>query len=642
MFLWVKERCFSHLEKESQKNNLLLFVVLVTYGLAEFNVLLNHAFLDGKHLAFLAASGTIFAAGCVLNRVAALRSRFKYIMMTLLSVHAMGQIVLFHELPAVYQVLYFTLALTLIYLNGTLTVYVGAIAFLFTLTIGWMPGAYVPYLEPRTLNIPLGILAETAVVLWAATKIGTRFASILETKERLGRLLAENETQLRIIEKQNRTLETYAFQVEALAREEERSKSFEERRALLKELQSELFADMQEGGEREDESWKPKDEIAAKLQRTIERYMARFPQSEADVTPFKIGRLEEQIREFGETAGVPVDWNIEGRPKEMTAAQGSIFMRAAQDFLIHSTMYRHATLIEAVLSFQTEQIVLTMTDNGDGAMNENGKEIFAHLSERAIEAEGHVEVQSFRGKGAVLSVRLPHAIRKKRKISVVVADPDPFIRESIGLFLGKEEDIELSASFSRGEEVVDYCERQAPDVVVTELDLPDRSGIDATRQLKAKSASIKVVILTHRHEVGSVAEAVESGADAYLLKSADPRGLAASIRYMMVGGTLLSRQTTTLLASQALHHHKLQHIEKRYMSQTVAQEYGLKDRELEILELLAKGKKYKEIAMALYLTEGTVRNYLSAIYAKLNVEDRNQAVEKAIRLGIAAPREAAV
>jgi len=630
MISWVRERCFSHLEKEQQKNNLLLFVILATYGLAECNVLLNHSFQSGNHLIFLAASTAVAAIGFVLNRVKSFVYSFKYIMMSLLLVHAMGQIVIFKELPAVYQVLYFNLALTLIYLNGKLTLYVGVVSFLFTLAAGRFSNGYFSYLEPQTLNIPLGIFAETTVVLWAATKIGTRFASILETKEKLARLLKENETQLRIIEKQNKTLESYAFQVEAIAREEERSKLSEEHRSMLKELATALLWDSGTSGA----SRGVPDEAASRIQQTVGLYLERLSRAEEGGIRFHPSRLNEQIAEFEKTTGVPVEWKTTGEPKDIAASHGSILMRAVQDFLIYSAMYRQATAIEAELSFHSEFLMVVLSDNGMDVDDRSYKDVFAHLVERVTEVRGQLDVQSFRGKGSVLTLRLPYEFRTGGTISVVVADPDPFIRESLGLILGKEEDIEIVASLGSGEELAAVCERLAPDVIVMELDLPGSNGIAATRQIKSKHGGAKVVILTNRHEVGIVAEAIEAGVDAYLLKSANPGGLAASIRYMMDGGTLLSRQTTAMLANQAMHNRTLENAEKKYMSQAIAQEYGLKEREIEILGLLAKGKKYKEIASALFLTEGTVRNYLSAIYTKLNVEDRHQAVEKALRLGL--------
>jgi len=636
MIAWLKEHCFSHLEKEKQKNNLLLFVIAVTYSLADCNVLLNHPFVSPAHLIFFAVSMLIFITGYVLNRIEALVYKFKYIMMTLLLLHAMSQVVLFNELPAVYQVLYFYLAITLIYLNGGLTLYVGVVSLLFTLSAGILfKDGYFPYLDRQTLNIPLGILAETTVVLWASTKIGTSFSRIMETKERLGRLLQDNETQLRIIEKQNKTLKTYIFQVEALAREEERIRALEENRRLIEELASTFLLD-----DRSEVGQSGKD-AAIRFQQRLEPYIKRLMRSENDTLRFSLNRIQEQIAEFEEATGTKVEWRIEGEQSELSMERGAILQRAVSDFLIQATMYRHATLLEIVITFQPDHLLVTMTDNGDESDDVNRESALSPLVDKVKEIRGELEWKTFRGKGSVLTIKLPNDTRGERKISVIVADPDPFIRESIGLILGKENDIEVVSTLNSGREVLDCCERLNPDVVLMELELPDLNGIETAKQLKSKDPNAKVIILTRLHEIGSVAEAIEAGVDAYLLKSTNPQGLGASIRYMMDGGTLLSRQTTALLANQAMRNHQLETIEKKYISQAITQEYGLKEKEVEILGLLAQGSKYKQIANALFLSEGTVRNYLSVIYAKLNVEDRYEAVDKAVRLGIVSTNEQA-
>jgi len=626
MLTWMKERCFSHLEKESQKNNLLLFVIFTTYSFAECNVLLNHAFLSPPHLVFLTMSALILGTGLLLNRIRSLISPFKYIIMTLLLLHAICQIILFKDLPAVYQVLYFNLALTLIYLDGRLTLYVGLSSLLFTLAAGFLyHNAYFPYLGLETLNIPLGILAETTIVLWAATKIGTSFSLILETKEKLGRLLKENETQLRIIEKQNKTLETYAFQAGSLASKEERLRSETEVRKLLAELASDLLADIRTAS---------LDDVERRVQGTLCFYTNRLSTSTTWVEPFDLDSLKEQVTGYEATTGIRSAWTVEGDPRDIAASLGAILIRAVQDFYIYAAMYRGATTLETVVSFRSEHIALTLADDGDAVDDRGWKEAVGHLSEKVKEAHGSVELASYPGKGTVLTVKLPYEAHADRKITVAIVDPDPFIREVIELILGKETDIDVIASLANGDEAIQFCKERAPDFVVMDIELPHSNGIEVARWIKANGKHTKVVILTYRHEVGCVAEAIAAGADAYLLKSTGSRGLATSIRHLREGGTLLSRQTTDLLVNQALRNDQLETIERRYISQAVTREYGLKEKEVEILELLAQGRKYKEIASALYLTEGTVRNYLSGIYAKLNVEDRAQAAEKAIRLGI--------
>lgn len=634
---WIKNHCFRHLEREKHRNHLLLFVVGLTYALAEANVLINHEPLSREHLIFFGASASIFSLGLVLNRIERLEGAFKYIMMTLLLLHAMNQAVLFRELPAVYQVFYFNLALTLIYLNGRLTLYVGAISLLFTAVAGaafHRTGFH--YLEPSTINIPIGILAETTLVLWASSKIGTSYAIIVETKDRLARLLRENETQLRIIERQNKVLETYARQVETLAKREERGRIGASLRQELKQLARAAREKQGEPGQESLENaavriWKDIDDVVERLAGVEEGFVSQ-------------DGLEAELREravgFQETTGMEVAVRAEGEPYALPRSHNVTLLRALQDFMIGAAMDRQASDVEAALEYRSGVVRLTLTDNG-GKPGEGRMEAAEPLHKKCTELNGTFDIKSFRGKGSVWDITLPVPQERANRIAVLLVDPDPFVRESVALILGEEDDIVIAGALDGGPEAVDYCRRERPDVVLMEVNLPGMDGIEVMRSIKTANPGIQIILFTHRHEVGIVAEAVEAGADAYLLKSMNPRNLAASVRHLMDGGTLLSRQTTAMLASQVLRGAQLERLERKYVSQAVMKEYGLKEKELQILELLAKGKKYREIASSLFLSEGTVRNYLSGIYAKLNAEDRDQAVEKAVRLGLVPHQEQA-
>ena len=631
MLAQIKEQCFMNLEREKNRNNLLMFVIVLTYLLAECNVLINNPLYSKEHLIFASCWMLIFGIGFFCNNVPAFRSAFKYLMMTLLLLFAIVQILLFSEIPLVYQVLYFNLALTLIYLNSKLTLYVGASSVLFTAIAGYFFHPYFPYLNPVTLNIPVGVMIETTLVLWAVTRIGVSFSIILSKKNKLKMLLKENETQLRVIENQNKTLQSFTAQVESLVREDERIRSEEMAKKKMEKFFASLFYEMQNNLSSPDVS-----SVKGKIQDTIMSYRNRLDNMLSPET--EMGSLEYEIHEraisFIDSTGIKIHIQIDGDSGGLPRTLRAVVLRALQDFTIRSIMYMNATEIKVNCGIKEDQIMFSISDNGIDSTGDF-EEAFQLLTQKVKEHNGYIEIISVRGRGNLLTVQLPYKDVRARKIKTLIVDGDELARESVNMVLRNEEDIVILGLIDNGSKAITYCESEQPDVVVMDLQLSGASnGVETARVIKQRWPSMKVIILTNDHEVQPAVEAIEAGVDAFLLKSISPKNLAVSIRFLMDGGVLLSKQTSSLLANKILSNEKLESLEKQFIAQNVIKEYGLRDKEVQILEQLALGKKYKEIAAALFISEGTVRNYLSGLYLKLNVEDRQQAVEKALRLGI--------
>jgi DNA-binding NarL/FixJ family response regulator len=171
-----------------------------------------------------------------------------------------------------------------------------------------------------------------------------------------------------------------------------------------------------------------------------------------------------------------------------------------------------------------------------------------------------------------------------------------------------------------------------------DIHMPVMDGVEATRQIKTKWPHIRVIILTTFQEVNYVVDALSAGAEGYLLKAIHPKDLAAGIKWVSQGGTLIPQDIAKLLVQQ------LQaDAAKGSAGETVqadsasgsgdaaarTEAYGLSDREQQVLQGIADGLSNKEIAEKLYLSEGTVKNYISSIYSKLDVRDRIQASRKA-------------
>ncbi|MGG4046170.1 response regulator [Paenibacillus favisporus] len=204
------------------------------------------------------------------------------------------------------------------------------------------------------------------------------------------------------------------------------------------------------------------------------------------------------------------------------------------------------------------------------------------------------------------------------KIKVLLADDQELILESLHIVLSMEPDLEIVGLARNGEEAIKGCEQLMPDMVLMDVNMPVMDGVAATALIKERMPATKIIMLTSYKEVEYVLAALSHGAEGYLLKAIHPKDLAAGIRVVQAGGTLISQE----MASKMI---------KNMNSATPAKhnEFGLTAREIEVLNKLAAGLRNQEIAEALFLSEGTVKNYISTIYSKLNVKGRREAARKA-------------
>ena len=210
--------------------------------------------------------------------------------------------------------------------------------------------------------------------------------------------------------------------------------------------------------------------------------------------------------------------------------------------------------------------------------------------------------------------------------TVMIVDDQEVVREGLRAILGTVPGLEVIGVAGNGAEAVEGFPESLPDVVLMDLNMPIMNGVEATRALRAAHPDVKVLVLTTYDAEEWVLDAIRAGASGFLLKDAPRDRLIEAIKGTAAGrshvdpgvaGDLLARVAVTESAAPS------------------AVAAGLSDRELDVLRLLGNGMTNAAIAENLFLSEGTVRNYVSSILAKLQVEDRTQAAVLAVRHGLA-------
>jgi DNA-binding NarL/FixJ family response regulator len=205
-------------------------------------------------------------------------------------------------------------------------------------------------------------------------------------------------------------------------------------------------------------------------------------------------------------------------------------------------------------------------------------------------------------------------------INVSIVEDDPRIRESLAILINGSPNIRCVSTHRTAEEALGQLPLKKPDVVLMDINLPNMSGIECVRQAKALMPRLQVLMLTMYEDDDLVFQALMAGASGYLVKRTSPAELLAAIEDVHSGA---SPMTGKIARTVVEYFHKLQH--------AAPDQEHLSKREREVLDLLAKGYRYKEIADALSVSFETVRSHLKNIYEKLHVHSRTEAVVRYLR-----------
>lgn len=211
-------------------------------------------------------------------------------------------------------------------------------------------------------------------------------------------------------------------------------------------------------------------------------------------------------------------------------------------------------------------------------------------------------------------------------IRILVADDHPIVRDGLVTILGTQSDFKVVAEASDGNELVMKARQFTPDIILTDLEMPKIDGVEAIKQIRHYLPNTRFIVFTAFDTDERIVSAVQAGAKGYLLKGAPREEIFRAVRVVSQGGSLLEPEVATKL---------LQHISGQAdKSPNDDLPEPLTEREQEVLEHLAQGKKNKDIATELFITERTVKFYVSAILGKLGANNRTEAVTIAAQKGL--------
>ncbi len=211
-------------------------------------------------------------------------------------------------------------------------------------------------------------------------------------------------------------------------------------------------------------------------------------------------------------------------------------------------------------------------------------------------------------------------------VRIVLCDDQEIVCEGLNKILGSDPEIEILGIGYNGNEAIQLAQKYHPDLILMDLKMPVMNGIFATQKIHNQYPEIKILVLTTYDDDEWLFDAIRSGASGYLLKDAPRQDLIRAIKGTVQGNAYVDPSITRKLLNNIAQ----QNLPDIKASTT----HMLSERENEVLQLMARGLSNSDIARNLYLSEGTVRNYISSILSKLGVSDRTQAVLAALRHGL--------
>jgi signal transduction histidine kinase/DNA-binding NarL/FixJ family response regulator len=381
------------------------------------------------------------------------------------------------------------------------------------------------------------------------------------------------------------------------------------------------------------------------------REMARRALTEArrSVWDLRPSRLEEQplpqaVRDeldaWQQTSGVPTRLFVRGEGVLPLAVEVAI-LRILQEALHNAHKYAHASEVRVELEYGTHEVRLLVSDDGVGFdPQQQSTDISATSSglgistmrERAHAAGGQLTIRSWPGNGTRIEASFPHGISQETAAlpttahsasptaRVLVVDDHALVRQGLVELIKHIEGLSVVGEASDGYTALKAVQQLHPDLVLMDMRLSGIDGAATAKQLLAEQPNLQVIMLTVSDARDDVVRAIEAGARGYLLKEAPVEQLAETIRAVLRGEAVIERRIT---------HHLVERF--NHLLRDRPHSDVLSERELEVLRLIVEGRRNREIARLLVLSEHTVKSHISNIFQKLGVTDRAGAISAAVQ-----------
>lgn len=215
--------------------------------------------------------------------------------------------------------------------------------------------------------------------------------------------------------------------------------------------------------------------------------------------------------------------------------------------------------------------------------------------------------------------------------TVMIAEDQKLLRESFKSIIENNSDIKVVACAVNGKEAYDLCKEYKPDVILMDLSMPICNGTEATKLIKSKFPSTKVLILTASNDKTDVTDAIRNGADGYILKDISTEELILSIKSTSLGLGIITKDILSPIVLDMSNESKNS---KNKDIDIYGINISLNERELKIVSMIVDGKDNKEIGASLFIAEGTVKNIITEIISKLQLKDRTQLAVYAVKNGL--------
>lgn len=337
--------------------------------------------------------------------------------------------------------------------------------------------------------------------------------------------------------------------------------------------------------------------------------------------------LRQSTEDFMRSTGITVKFRVIGSETLVIQKINFCLYRCLQESLNNAVRHGKASLISVQLYFESQQLRLQIEDNGIGMQGiQLGFELNG-MQKRLKLFDGTVSMHSDSEQGNLVICNIP--LQKEPvhdTIRLQLVNDQVIINDSLKQILDRHAGFNVVGTAMDGEEALEHCERSQPDIVLMDISMQGMSGIEALIEMKQRWPDMKVVFMTTFEDSLQAATALEHGAEGYMLKSIHPREMKEALKLIYNGGIWIDQSVATRIFEEMKRQReqleKISSIKENFP-------YGLTKREMEILEHLSGGMRYKSIAAKLFLSEGTIRNYCSTLYSKLSVNNREEAIKRA-------------